>query len=818
MRGRAARLLALALGLGLAAWVLSDGTDPVQAEGGPASETAEARPEPSDYAATYATFLEHLSAFRAGADGSLEALREAAQVLADRHGRADAVRVVEYYASLSTEERRQGLADYERFTALWSAVQDADPATWPTERDAHLAELRLLIAEVAGRADFVPAGRALALAATIEARAVEGGLDRYVREELELAAARDAREALAIFERAGMQTPRIEPLSVLAQLDALEGEVALSEDGWYEVLGVAESAHVEDYRERALLALIGLARKRGDVHDVERLLRELASFRDPATSWLLAREVADRLLAGDQPGRAAEFLLRNRPLDGEHREGWMHRLALARLRQRDVLGARALLERLEASPTVQIARAQLALLEDAPADCLELLSELTTSGLPPSVAQGVHTLRGEALLEAGNAAGALHELREAVRLARSWERRLEEQDALERGGSSVFGEWLGLHAASLEARALVELGREAEAALAIERSQARAWRDDSTVAELRAWAERYEHGLLTWVLGADEGLAVWIGPAGETAALAVPHGRREVMRAVRRLRQAALDVDPVALGEHAHELGLAFLPAPLRARLATGDGRGRLLCLAHGALELLPLGVLRVGEAALDERAALLVLPELVARAPGETPEGPLGWNLLGDPWEADGSRRLPAAAAELGEIALLHADARVTRGADFTREALLAAVEEPRGLHIATHLLEGSPCDARRYSAVGLEVSGGGRVCAAELAHSPVQAPLIVLSACETAGGRFVDARGRQGIARALLDAGARNLLVTLWPVTDEAARAFTPRFHAGLDAGLTPARAAQEARRELAAAGVPAADWAAFRLAGRD
>jgi CHAT domain-containing protein len=80
------------------------------------------------------------------------------------------------------------------------------------------------------------------------------------------------------------------------------------------------------------------------------------------------------------------------------------------------------------------------------------------------------------------------------------------------------------------------------------------------------------------------------------------------------------------------------------------------------------------------------------------------------------------------------------------------------------------------------------------------------------------VDAEGLLGLARALLDAGARNLLVTLWPVTDDAAAAFTPLFHEALCEGASPALAARDARRTLRAAGRPAADWAAFRLLGRD
>jgi CHAT domain-containing protein len=138
--------------------------------------------------------------------------------------------------------------------------------------------------------------------------------------------------------------------------------------------------------------------------------------------------------------------------------------------------------------------------------------------------------------------------------------------------------------------------------------------------------------------------------------------------------------------------------------------------------------------------------------------------------------------------------------------------------VHIATHLRAAAACDEGRFSALGLELDRGQVICAAELARVRVTSPLVVLSACDTAGGRAIDARGRQGLARALFEGGARNLAVTLWPVADQAAAEFTRRFHGALGEGLEPSQAARRARVELREAGASSADWAAFRLAGRD
>ena len=53
------------------------------------------------------------------------------------------------------------------------------------------------------------------------------------------------------------------------------------------------------------------------------------------------------------------------------------------------------------------------------------------------------------------------------------------------------------------------------------------------------------------------------------------------------------------------------------------------------------------------------------------------------------------------------------------------------------------------------------------------------MLSACETAQGQIDHAEGVSGLVRALRTAGARYVLVTLRPVSDEGASDFMLRFY---------------------------------------
>jgi CHAT domain-containing protein len=246
------------------------------------------------------------------------------------------------------------------------------------------------------------------------------------------------------------------------------------------------------------------------------------------------------------------------------------------------------------------------------------------------------------------------------------------------------------------------------------------------------------------------------------------------------------------------------------------DGE-RLLCLLHGPLEALPIEFLLASEPG-AEKIVPLVLPGLPERVPGRAPQANelARWSLLGSPVGTDGEPRLPGARDELIALARLHgSEARL--GADFDREVLADALHSREPLHVATHLMRGVRPEGR-FGSLGLELSGGEPFTAEEILEAQPALPLVVLAACETAHGRFVDAEGLQGVARAFLESGTRNLIVTAWPIEDRAATEFSLELHQGLLQGEKPSEAAFRARRHLRSRGFSAAEWAAFRLLGRD
>jgi CHAT domain-containing protein len=92
------------------------------------------------------------------------------------------------------------------------------------------------------------------------------------------------------------------------------------------------------------------------------------------------------------------------------------------------------------------------------------------------------------------------------------------------------------------------------------------------------------------------------------------------------------------------------------------------------------------------------------------------------------------------------------------------------------------------------------GYLTAAELPLYELDSELIVLSACETGVGQVRSGSGVMGLPLALMIAGNRNAVVTLWRVPDASAAQFVVRLFRQLRAGQSPANAMALTKREMA------------------
>jgi CHAT domain-containing protein len=116
---------------------------------------------------------------------------------------------------------------------------------------------------------------------------------------------------------------------------------------------------------------------------------------------------------------------------------------------------------------------------------------------------------------------------------------------------------------------------------------------------------------------------------------------------------------------------------------------------------------------------------------------------------------------------------------------------------------------------------SGNGQdgvLQAREIFRLPLNADLVVLSACRTAAGRASAAEGMQSLARAFLYAGARSVLGTLWDVDDRLTAGVMDRFYEQAARGEPEAEALRRAQLEVMGRSPyrTAPVWAAFVMSG--
>ncbi len=188
----------------------------------------------------------------------------------------------------------------------------------------------------------------------------------------------------------------------------------------------------------------------------------------------------------------------------------------------------------------------------------------------------------------------------------------------------------------------------------------------------------------------------------------------------------------------------------------------------------------------------------------------------------------LPRAAEELADLARAWpAQARLLTGAKATEQALRAEDLERYGvMAFATHGLTGGelgslnePALVLTPPATTLASENDGLLTASEVAGLRLDADWVILSACNSGGAEQAGAGGFSGLARGFIQAGARNLLVSLWPLRDDAAARISVGTVRGVASGLSRAEALRRAMlamiadRSVPDGGNPAI-WAPFTL----
>jgi CHAT domain-containing protein len=246
------------------------------------------------------------------------------------------------------------------------------------------------------------------------------------------------------------------------------------------------------------------------------------------------------------------------------------------------------------------------------------------------------------------------------------------------------------------------------------------------------------------------------------------------------------------------KLGTALadtLLAPVADEVTAHD---RLVIVPHGPLAVLPFHVLPWAGDELGAGRVVSYLPA-VAAVLRQRPAAVAGGAALivGDPaYSPLGPRRLPGTGVEAHAIAALYGVDPLV-GAAARRETVLGSLAAAPVVHLGTH---GFLAEAAPYSS-HLALAGTDRLTVPDLVGVHSRTELAVLSACDSGRGRATAAGDVIGLTRALLGAGVRGVVASLWPVNDIFACLIMIEFHRRLLAGDGPPAALAGASAALRA-----------------
>jgi CHAT domain-containing protein/lipopolysaccharide biosynthesis regulator YciM len=187
-----------------------------------------------------------------------------------------------------------------------------------------------------------------------------------------------------------------------------------------------------------------------------------------------------------------------------------------------------------------------------------------------------------------------------------------------------------------------------------------------------------------------------------------------------------------------------------------------------------------------------------------------------------DSFLRLPFAEREVRSGSRYDRNSVVYTGSVATESAFKASAERAKVIHVSTHYVLDpmNPLHSKMVFALNPQINQRGEdgfLYPCEILGLQLDAQLVALTGCQTGGGKLRPGEGIDGLARTFLYAGARSLLVSLWPVTDsEATVELTTRFYQYLADGLSTRKALQRAKLDLIGREYGSFYWAPFVLIG--
>ena len=307
---------------------------------------------------------------------------------------------------------------------------------------------------------------------------------------------------------------------------------------------------------------------------------------------------------------------------------------------------------------------------------------------------------------------------------------------------------------------------------------------------------------------------------------------------VHRLRKALLELDFSSYLRNAVKLSESLV-FPWKTNLT---GKEHILIVPDGVLHHLPFDALFTEPVRIVNNPDFSRLPYLIRRADvsvlysaeflkDELNHAETGLGLLAvAPVFDDGSESrwnpLPNTAEEVSSIATLFKEHNqpaqiLLRGQASENAFKKAGLLRYNVIHLASH----GSVNAQHPSLSGVAFQSDssstddGMLYAAEVYNLKLNADLVTLSSCESGFGTVARGEGLMGLARGFLYAGARRMLVSLWPVDDRVSAAMMRDFYRRNLAGMDYPAALRQTKLEMIKNKKTAypADWSAFALIGK-
>ena len=229
--------------------------------------------------------------------------------------------------------------------------------------------------------------------------------------------------------------------------------------------------------------------------------------------------------------------------------------------------------------------------------------------------------------------------------------------------------------------------------------------------------------------------------------------------------------------------------------------------IPHGPLHSVPYHALGLAGETLIDRVAVTVAPSLAVRSQCAARRTTSARTVVVGQTQDD----LPGIGEEVAALGREIPGAVTLEASGATLAAVADAASGAGCLHLASHGIFRP--DAPLQSGVRL---ADGWLTALRASRLGLHGALVVLSCCDTARATVSAGEELLGLQRGFMQAGARNVVMSLWPTPDLTTGDLMLAFHERLHAGLRPAEALRAAQLGVRAEHPHPWWWAPFIVTG--